>query len=593
MTESLESNLAALVLANKDLAIQNQDLAQKVAEYLTAYKELAVQNQDMTSRAADLVIAKNALATQNHAMTLQAAELVTKLVIANKELAVQAENKALRAAELIIANQQLAVHVANKSQRAAELVIANEELAFQVEQKVLRAAELTIANEELAKHVAEKSERAAELVIANKELAFQGEQKALRAAELVIANKELVIQAEEKELRAAELLVEKSKAEAATLAKSFFLANMSHEIRTPLNGIVGMANILRHEGVTPKQAGHLDKIDIANQHLLVIINNILDISKIEAGKFVLEEIPVAVPSLLSNVASILAERIKAKNLRLLIETEPLPPDLLGDPTRIQQALLNYTMNAVKFSASGDVTLRIRKQEESADSVLVRFEVEDKGIGIPPDTVLRLFSAFEQADNSMTRKFGGTGLGLVITRRLAELMGGEAGVESSLGIGSTFWFTVRLKKGDAMSVTQPTAIADVEAEIRHHYCGYRVLVVDDDEINREVAQIQLEAVDLVVDTAKDGAEAVAMASRTAYSAIFMDMQMPNLNGLDATKQIRELAQYRHTPIIAMTANAFAEDKARCFEAGMSDFLSKPFDPGALYTTLFFSLSKHDV
>jgi signal transduction histidine kinase/ActR/RegA family two-component response regulator len=428
-------------------------------------------------------------------------------------------------------------------------------------------------------------------VIANRELAIQAEQKTKRAAELVLANAELAIQAEEKELRAAELLIEKSRAEAANIAKSAFLANMSHEIRTPMNGIVGMANILRREGVTPKQADHLEKIDIAAQHLLVIINNILDISKIEAGKFVLEEIPVTVANLLTNVGAILAERLKAKNIHLLIQTESLPANLIGDPTRIQQALLNYTVNAVKFSESGDVTLRIRKLEEAVDSVLVRFEVEDAGIGIAPETVLRLFAAFEQADNSMTRKFGGTGLGLVITRRLAELMGGEAGVTSALGIGSTFWFTARLKKGSADPVPQAMVIDDVEAEIRQHYSGYRVLVVDDDEINREVAQIQLEAVDLAVDTAQDGAEAIAMAQQRIYAAIFMDMQMPNVNGLEATKGIRGIPQYRDVPIIAMTANAFAEDRARCFAAGMNDFLTKPFNPATLFTTLLRALSRN--
>jgi CheY-like chemotaxis protein len=254
-------------------------------------------------------------------------------------------------------------------------------------------------------------------------------------------------------------------------------------------------------------------------------------------------------------------------------------------------MLNYTVNAVKFSESGDVTLRIRKLEEAVDSVLVRFEVEDAGIGIAPETVLRLFAAFEQADNSMTRKFGGTGLGLVITRRLAELMGGEAGVTSALGIGSTFWFTARLKKGSADPVPQAMVIDDVEAEIRQHYSGYRVLVVDDDEINREVAQIQLEAVDLAVDTAQDGAEAIAMAQQRIYAAIFMDMQMPNVNGLEATKGIRGIPQYRDVPIIAMTANAFAEDRARCFAAGMNDFLTKPFNPATLFTTLLRALSRN--
>lgn len=215
-------------------------------------------------------------------------------------------------------------------------------------------------------------------------------------------------------------------------------------------------------------------------------------------------------------------------------------------------------------------------------------VQDRGIGISPETILRLFSAFEQADNSTTRKFGGSGLGLVITRRLAELMGGEAGVVSSPGMGSTFWFTARLKKGVEAPRTLPTEIGAAEADLQHKYFGHRVLVVDDDPINREVAQLQLEAVDLIVDTAEDGLVAFTMAQRIVYSAIFMDMQMPNLDGIEATKQIREIPGYRHVPIIAMTANAFAEDKAQCFEAGMSDFLIKPFDPDTLFTTLLRSL-----
>ena len=542
MTENTEHKFAELVTANKELAIQNHAMARKTAELILENKELSIQNQGMAQRGAELILENKALAIENQEMTRQAAELV----IANKELAIQAELKA---------------------QRAAELVIANKELAIQAELK---------------------AQRAAELVIANKELAVQAELKAQRAAELVIANEELAVQIEEKILRASELVIEKAKAEAANVAKSTFLANMSHEIRTPLNGIIGMAYLMQREGLTPRQADHLAKLDIAAQHLLVIINNILDISKIEAGKFVLEEAPIHVESLMANVSSILSERIKTRNIRLLIQAEALPPNLIGDPTRLQQALLNYTTNALKFSENGDVVLRTLKQEENADSVLVRFEVQDTGIGISPETILRLFSAFEQADNSTTRKFGGSGLGLVITRRLAELMGGEAGVVSSPGMGSTFWFTARLKKGVEAPRTLPTEIGAAEADLQHKYFGHRVLVVDDDPINREVAQIQLEAVDLIVDTAEDGLVAFTMAQRIVYSAIFMDMQMPNLDGIEATKQIREIPGYRHVPIIAMTANAFAEDKAQCFEAGMSDFLIKPFDPDTLFTTLLRSL-----
>ena len=381
-------------------------------------------------------------------------------------------------------------------------------------------------------------------------------------------------------------------AEAASVAKSAFLANMSHEIRTPMNGILGMAHLLRRGGVTPQQAARLDTIDSSGQHLLAIINDILDISKIEAGKLVLEEAPVAIDNLFANVSSILAERAKARNLGFSIETYPLPLRLLGDPTRLQQALLNYATNAIKFSEKGTVTLRAVTQEETADVILLRFEVQDTGIGVAPEAMPRLFKAFEQADNSITRKYGGTGLGLAITRRLAELMGGDAGVDSKPGVGSTFWFTARLKKGGEAAAPAAVASDDAEGEIRRRYQGRRILVADDERINREITLIQLEDTGLVVDTAEDGAQAVALAQETPYAAIFMDMQMPNVDGLEATRQIRQIPGFQATPIIAMTANVFAEDKARCLEAGMDDFLNKPFDPDTLFATLLRSLARGD-
>ena len=391
------------------------------------------------------------------------------------------------------------------------------------------------------------------------------------------------------EARTHELTQSKEAAEAANLAKSAFLANMSYEIRTPMNGIVGMIHILRREGVTDKQAQRLNTIDTSAQHLLSVINDILDISKIETGKLALEETPLDVRNILDDVSAIVAERAKAKGIRLLSEVEHIPSNLLGDPTRIKQALLNYMVNAIKYTQDSPVNLRVSKPEETADSAVLRFEVSDIGIGITPEAMPRLFSAFEQADNSLTRKYGETGLGLAITKRLAELMGGKAGADSTPGVGSTFWFTVSLRKESAFIATAKTRDVDAETAIRQAYHGQRILLVDDEPTNLEIGRLQLEAVNLLVDSASDGIEAVAMTQKHNYAAILMDMQMPAMNGLDATRRIREILEHRDTPIIAMTANAFAEDKRLCLEAGMSDFLTKPFTPKQLYTTLFLALN----
>ncbi len=377
-------------------------------------------------------------------------------------------------------------------------------------------------------------------------------------------------------------------AESTARFKSAFLANMSHEIRTPMNGIVGMAQLIRRSGLPSDQNERMLKLEAACEHLLGIINAILDLSKIEAGKFELVESELQVDQVVGNVIAILRQAALVKGLRLRCEIEQMPC-LKGDVTRLQQALLNYAGNAIKFTECGGVTLRCKLIDESQDSVLIRFEVEDTGIGIEPEAIGRMFVAFEQADNTITRRYGGTGLGLAITKKIAELMGGNAGVESILGKGSTFWFTVRLGKSLDPVDLPVLSVEEGEHILQSKFGGTRILLVEDEPINQEVAKCFLEDIGMDVSIASNGVEAVEFAAATNYSVILMDMQMPELDGLEATRRIRNLPQHQNTPILAMTANAFAEDRDRCLKAGMSDFMSKPIKMETLVELLIKWLS----
>ena len=395
------------------------------------------------------------------------------------------------------------------------------------------------------------------------------------------------------EARTTELVAAKQAAETAAVAKSAFLANMSHEIRTPLNAIIGLTQLMKRSDASPDHAEHLSQLEVAADHLLGIVSAILDLSKIDADKFTLLEAPVAVADVVRDVAVMISDRASEKGLRLLVDSPAEAPWIEADATRLRQALLNYATNALKFTPSGTITLRYRVEQDEDERLLLRFEVEDTGIGISPEAVPRLFTAFEQADRSITLSHGGTGLGLAITRRLAQMMGGDAGVDSTPGRGSRFWFTARLRRCAPGAAPTPLAGADARAALRAEHADARILVVEDDPVSRKIAVAYLRDAGLAVETALNGAEALQRVSDEDFDLVLMDMNMPVMDGLEATRRIRALPLRGSVPIVALTANAFSDDADRCRAAGMDDFVSKPVTPQALHEKVLCRLAARAV
>ncbi|MBG8554112.1 PAS domain S-box protein [Hymenobacter guriensis] len=632
-----EKRAAELSIANTELAFQNDEKEKRAAELGIANKELAFQNDEKEKRAQELIIANKELAFQNDEKEKRAQELS----IANIELAFQNDEKEKRAAELVIANKELAFQNDEKVKRAAELRVANyarglieasrdplvtispegkitdmnratvyitgmereqligsdffvyftdPQMAREVYQEVF--AKGTVADSPLT--LRHKNGKLTD-VLFNGSVYKNDEGKVLGVvivARDVTDQKRIATELIEAKFAAerATVLAEEAqaKAESAVKAKQQFLSNMSHEIRTPMNAIIGFTKVVLKTELTDKQREYLTAIKLSGDTLIVLINDILDLAKVDAGRMTFEKIPFKLASSVTAMVHLFETKIQEKNLELVMDYDAKIPDVLvGDPVRLHQVILNLVSNAVKFTSEGTITVGVRMLVQDKEKVILEFAVTDTGIGIEETKLDTVFDDFQQATSGTSRLYGGTGLGLAIVKNLVEPQGGTINVKSKVGVGSTFSFILSFAK------TLEKASADINLNIEREegFKNVKILVVEDIALNQLLMKTLLEDFGFEMEVAGNGKIALEKLRTTRYDIVLMDLQMPVMNGFEATEYIRNELRL-NVPIIALTADVTTVDVEKCKAVGMNDYISKPIDDKLLYSKIIKYLKQSD-
>ena len=639
-----EKRAAELGIANEELAFQNDEKEKRAAELGIANKELAFQNDEKEKRAQELIIANTELAFQNDEKEKRAQELG----VANKELAFQNDEKEKRAAELVIANKELAFQNDEKVKRAAELRVANyarglieasrdplvtispegkitdmnqatvyitgidreqligsdffayftdPQMAREVYQEVF--AKGTVADSPLTlRHKAGKltdvlfngsvykndEGNVLGVVIVARDVTDQ-KRIATELIEAKFAAERATVLAEEAQAKAESAT---GIAENAVKAKQQFLSNMSHEIRTPMNAIIGFTKVVLKTELTDKQKEYLTAIKLSGDTLIVLINDILDLAKVDAGKMTFEKIPFKLAASVSAMVHLFETKIQEKNLALVMEYDTkIPEVLVGDPVRLHQVILNLVSNAVKFTSEGTITVGVRMLVQDKDKVILEFAVTDTGIGIEEDKLGTVFDDFQQATSGTSRLYGGTGLGLAIVKNLVEPQGGTINVRSRVGVGSTFSFILSFGK----TTEKADAESSVSIEREMEFKDVKILVVEDIALNQLLMKTLLEDFGFEMEVAGNGKLALEKLRTTRYDIVLMDLQMPVMNGFEATEYIRN-ELHLTVPIIALTADVTTVDVEKCKAVGMNDYISKPIDDKLLYSKIIKYLKQSD-